>query len=91
MQAEVVTDGVLSSSEEPAPMQADGPATGDGTALLSISGLEKSYGSRPALLGVSATLGIPRKVKPGRYAVRLSLVDSYGRKLTLSRAVRVPA
>ena len=58
MQAEAVTDGVLSSSEEPAPIQADGPATGDGTALLSISGLEKSYGSRPALLGVSATLGI---------------------------------
>ena len=61
MHAETVTGSLLSSAEEPGgalPAQTDVPAKGDGAALLSISGLEKRYGSRPALLGVSATLGI---------------------------------
>ena len=61
MHAEAVTGSVLSSSEAPdgaPPRLTDVPAEGDGAALLSISGLEKRYGSRPALRGVSATLGI---------------------------------
>jgi len=52
MQAETLTGSVLSRT------RAEVPVTGEGAALLSISGLEKRYGSRPALLGVSATLGI---------------------------------
>ena len=61
MPAEAVTGSVLSSFEDPdgaSPTLADVAGKVDGAALLSISGLEKRYGSRPALLGVSATLGI---------------------------------
>jgi hypothetical protein len=39
---------------------------------------------------VRATSRIPRYLKAGRYAVTLSAIDGYGRKLNLVRTIRVP-
>jgi hypothetical protein len=51
--------------------------------------LRHSFTLLPGSL-VQATLSLPSSVKAGTYALMVTLGDSYGRTLTLTRNVHVP-
>jgi hypothetical protein len=55
----------------------------DGRTLASRTSLVNPGGQ------VSVVLSVPRQIKPGSYLLALQITDSYGRKLTVLRKIRV--